>query len=67
MPSGYDASRPLTRSPGFAFRLSLAYVVKNASKLKQMSSDLTRQKLPEAFEVEAVVGQLADLMGGATR
>ncbi len=36
------------------------------SVFKQIASDLTRQKLPEAFEADLAVGQLAELLGGAT-
>jgi ATP-dependent Clp protease ATP-binding subunit ClpA len=39
---------------------------KEESALKRIVSDLTRQKLPEAFEAEAAVGELAELLGGAT-
>ncbi|HET6880570.1 MAG TPA: AAA family ATPase [Pirellulales bacterium] len=35
------------------------------SVLKRIASDLTRQKLPEAFEAEVAVAQLAELLSGA--
>ncbi|HEX7377159.1 MAG TPA: AAA family ATPase [Pirellulales bacterium] len=35
------------------------------SVLKQIATDLTRQKLPEAFETDSAVAQLAELLNGA--
>ena len=54
------------RTPKQAAQRALEQRTEGESALKQIASDLTRQKLPEAFELEAVVAQLAELLGGAT-
>ncbi len=54
------------RTPKEAAQRALEKGGEEESVLKQIASDLTRQKLPEAFEAEAAVGQLAELLGGAT-
>jgi ATP-dependent Clp protease ATP-binding subunit ClpC len=54
------------RTPKEAARRALEETGAEKSVLKQIASDLTRQELPEAFEAEATVAQLAELLGGAT-
>jgi DNA polymerase III delta prime subunit len=54
------------RTPKEAAQRALEKGSEEQSVLKQIVSDLTRQKLPAAFEAGLAVAQLGELVGGAT-